>query len=729
MKKIVFITLAALSPAAYSSVSDLLISEVAVVPTAGEFIEIYNGGATAVDLTNVYLTDATYSNGGVYYYQIVTGAGGGGGFADFHARFPTGAMIPAGAYQTIALNGSTNFNTTYGVDPTYELYEDGAADAIPDMLEARAGSINGQGGLSGGEVAVLYSWDGNSDLVKDLDYVLWGDKVEAIDKSGISIDGPDVGSGTSTYANDTAIASQAVISASSHASGKSWQRNVPLNEGSEVQSGGNGFLGSDETSEDLNNTFFEDTPTPNAASTPPTPTAPNVVINEVDAVGSTEFIELYGTSGATLNDVTLVFYQGSDDTIYKIIDLSGNNMGASGYFVIGDTSLTPDVTLAANSLNDDANAVALYFSNVSNFNIGDSITTTNIMDALVYDSGQSDDVGLLALLNVGQAQINEDGNANSANESNARCPNGTGGAQNTASYAQVAPTAGAANSGCPLGSYYAGVDTTNATTLRQTVHDIIKVSVSNPYSSSSTDTWDMLSFADEDPLTNVDPNVVEKVIMVYKNDSLTYNGGGQQPYNREHTWPQSYGFKTPTNNAARTDAHHLMMSDKNYNNNRGNLYFDNCNASCTERPTTAYNGIGGGSGTYPGNSNWFDGNSWEVWNERKGDIARAMFYMDVRYAGDRVDNFGVQEPDLILTDNTSLIQTHSTLQAVGYMGLLSTLLDWHTQDPVDATEMARNDVVFGFQMNRNPFIDHPEWVACIFQNICPGDLIFKHGFE
>ncbi|HFC30207.1 MAG TPA: lamin tail domain-containing protein, partial [Oceanospirillales bacterium] len=279
MKKIVFITLAALSPAAYSSVSDLLISEVAVTPTAGEFIEIYNAGATPVDLTDVYLTDATYSNGGIYYYQIVTGGGGGGGFADFHARFPTGATIPAGGYQTIALNGSDNFTSTYGVTPTYELYEDaGAADAIPDMLEATLGSINGQGGLSGGEVAILYTWDGNSDLLQDLDYVVWGDKVEAVDKSGIPIDGPDADSTASTYQNDTAIATQAVISASSHAGGKTWQRNVPLNEGAETQTGGNGINGSDETSEDLNNTFFEDTPTPNAASNPPTPTAPNVVI-------------------------------------------------------------------------------------------------------------------------------------------------------------------------------------------------------------------------------------------------------------------------------------------------------------------------------------------------------------------------------------------------------------------------------------------------------------------
>jgi hypothetical protein len=182
-----------------------------VTPTEGEFIEIYNPGGAAVDLSNVYLTDATYAGGGTYYYNIVTGSNaGGGGFADFHARFPSGATIGPGEYQTIALNGSANFATEFAVDPTYELYEDAAApDAVPDMREALPGSINNQGGLTNdGEVVVLYFWDGSTDLVTDLDYALWGDKAEAVDKTGVSIDGPDANADPSTYLNDTAIASQ-----------------------------------------------------------------------------------------------------------------------------------------------------------------------------------------------------------------------------------------------------------------------------------------------------------------------------------------------------------------------------------------------------------------------------------------------------------------------------------------------------------------------------------------
>jgi len=62
------------------------------------------------------------------------------------------------------------------------------------------------------------------------------------------------------------------------------------------------------------------------------------------------------------------------------------------------------------------------------------------------------------------------------------------------------------------------------------------------------------------------------------------------------------------------------------------------------------------------------------------------------------------------------------------MGLKSVLLEWHEQDPPDAREVERNGIVFASQGNRNPFIDRPEWVKCIFLNQC-ADGIFKDGFE
>ena len=115
---------------------------------AAEFIEVHNPNSFAVDMSDYYLTDATYSGTpSTYYYNLPTGQdAGGGGFGDFFARFPDGATIGAGEVQTISLPGSEDFFTEYGVNPTYELFEDGvAADAVPDMREALTGSINTQG--------------------------------------------------------------------------------------------------------------------------------------------------------------------------------------------------------------------------------------------------------------------------------------------------------------------------------------------------------------------------------------------------------------------------------------------------------------------------------------------------------------------------------------------------------------------------------------------------------
>ncbi|GMH95428.1 hypothetical protein TrST_g2569 [Triparma strigata] len=87
----------------------------------------------------------------------------------------------------------------------------------------------------------------------------------------------------------------------------------------------------------------------------------------------------------------------------------------------------------------------------------------------------------------------------------------------------------------------------------------------------------------------------------------------------------------------------------------------------------------------------------------QGDIARAMFYMDVRYNGDDDPDL----KDLVLSDCPSKDDTK--------LGYLSELLRWHEADPVDSAEVARNSKVCeDYQGNRNPFVDHPEYVASIF---------------
>jgi len=262
---LIFLSIASFSPA--EAADHLLVSEIVVTPTAGEYVEIFNPTNATIDLTDTYLTDATSPTAGAFYYNIVTGdlsAAGGDYEYDFHVRFPTGATIGPAEYQTVSIAGSDGFSATYGVSPTYEVFEDGSVpDAIPDMLEALAGSIGQTRGLSNaGEVVIVYRWDGTTDLVADVDYVLWGDKVEAVDKTGVSIDGPDPDTTATGYLADTAVASQDVAATSSHASGNSFTR-IDIDEGTETATGGNGVTGNNETSENLSATFSEQTATPN----------------------------------------------------------------------------------------------------------------------------------------------------------------------------------------------------------------------------------------------------------------------------------------------------------------------------------------------------------------------------------------------------------------------------------------------------------------------------------
>ena len=260
--------------------------------------------------------------------------------------------------------------------------------------------------------------------------------------------------------------------------------------------------------------------------------------------------------------------------------------------------------------------------------------------------------------------------------------------------------------------YYSRVNTSSASQLRCSLHATIKGHTAYPYSSGTTNTWSILEIADEDPLNS------GRILDVYRNRSYAKiieraGSGTGIRYNREHTWPKSLGFSAETGNlglpnAPHTDTHMLYLSDANYNSDRGNKPYTNC-SGCTERPTEAYNGAGGGSGVYPGNSNWFNASGFQTWGKRKGDMARAVLYMAVRYEGGTHPTTGQNEPDLEMTDNASLIVLTSSSPA--YMGLLSTLIGWHQADPPDTAERARNEVIYSFQGNRNPFIDHPEWAT------------------
>ncbi|GEA13557.1 ExeM/NucH family extracellular endonuclease [Alteromonas sp. KUL49] len=208
---------------------------------------------------------------------------------------------------------------------------------------------------------------------------------------------------------------------------------------------------------------------------------------------------------------------------------------------------------------------------------------------------------------------------------------------------------------------------------------------------SYSEVWSGLTQTDEDP-TDTD-----NIILFYKGTALAKfsNGSGDQSsdpdnWNREHTWASSHGFSSSTYTAY-TDIHHLRPTDISVNSSRGNLDFDNGGSALSEAP-----------------SNLIDGDSFEPRDAVKGDVARALFYMDTRYDG----SDGTE-------DDLSLVNRLTSTSEASH-GVLCTLLTWHEEDPVDTFESDRNNTVYEFQGNRNPFIDKPELVALVFNSDCDG---------
>ncbi|PGU16084.1 endonuclease I family protein [Bacillus thuringiensis] len=239
-----------------------------------------------------------------------------------------------------------------------------------------------------------------------------------------------------------------------------------------------------------------------------------------------------------------------------------------------------------------------------------------------------------------------------------------------------------------LGSdYYNNVNDQSGEELKRVLHEIIKKQ-------------DVLSYAQTKQAlkeTDEDPNNPNNLLLFYtgRSQSKQSFGSSGDLWNREHVWSKAHGgFNTEKGPA--TDLHHLRPEDASVNADRGNLDFDlddghvnNPNAICSgkknkEAPDTCY-----------------DDDSWEPRDEIKGDVARIMFYMAVRYEGES------GERDLELVDRTGTkVPNH---------GKLSTLLKWHEQDPVDELERRRNNIIYEkYQHNRNPFIDHPEYVGRIW---------------
>jgi endonuclease I len=231
--------------------------------------------------------------------------------------------------------------------------------------------------------------------------------------------------------------------------------------------------------------------------------------------------------------------------------------------------------------------------------------------------------------------------------------------------------------------YYDGTEGLIGEDLKATLHEIIDDHIEFPYTSGGTDTWDILKETDRDP------DNPDNVILFYTGWSVD----GEQEYNsgngwsREHVWAKSHGdFGTAIGPG--TDVHHLRPCDISVNSARGNKDFDNGGSEYIDGdgPTGCFS----------------DADSWEARDEVKGDVARMIFYMAVRYEGDN------GEIDLEMVDYVNSAPDP-------YHGKFSTLMEWNLFDPVDEFEQNRNDIIYeDYQGNRNPFIDHPEFASNIW---------------
>ena len=396
----------------------------------------------------------------------------------------------------------------------------------------------------------------------------------------------------------------------------------------------------------------------------------NSTVNSIQRKNDGTYEAKPATPGAN-NDGSGFIYNG----ITIAVDVSNKNEGTS--FPITFTTQT-NVTsnLSFNfTLNNDTFTTADFSGNTTvSIPVGsNSFTTTITLIDDVLDEG--DEVLKIKFGNLpsGYNRRNDNIEIRVVDNDFVTLPFGT----------PVNPTYGNVTSTVPVG-YYASLEGLSGAALKQALQDII----ANPnvvHAHSYGDITDILKVADQNPLNS------NQVWLMYKETpraKLDFQTGSSNigKWNREHIYPQSRGgFQDGTSDtpdginvwlptsasdilAGHGDAHHLRAEDGPENSSRGNKNY----------------GLDGYNGPTGNLSSW------------KGDVARSIFYMCVRYNGLNVVNGNLPET------------------TVGQIGDLATLLTWNNLDPRDDFEMNRNNYIYTWQVNRNPFIDYPNLADYIF---------------
>ncbi|MBA6251867.1 MULTISPECIES: endonuclease [unclassified Colwellia] len=267
------------------------------------------------------------------------------------------------------------------------------------------------------------------------------------------------------------------------------------------------------------------------------------------------------------------------------------------------------------------------------------------------------------------------------------------------------PGGGGSGSGTYSGTYYDGISSTSGYPLKTELYNLIKDHANQGYSAlwtfyenHSLDVYfendgSILDIYSENPLTSDNYNFIKVT-----NQCGNYSGEGGC-YNREHTFPKSwFGGKVEPMNS---DVHHIYATDGFVNSKRGGFPYGEV---ATASFTSTNNSKLGSATTTLG----YSGTVFEPIDEFKGDLARAQFYMATRYE----NLIGSWQNNSVYGD---AILDGSSNQ-VFELWQLEMLLRWHTNDPVSQKEIDRNEAALGHQGNRNPFVDHPEYVDSIWGN-------------
>ena len=193
-------------------------------------------------------------------------------------------------------------------------------------------------------------------------------------------------------------------------------------------------------------------------------------------------------------------------------------------------------------------------------------------------------------------------------------------------------------------------------------------------------------------LYSENPTGSDPVIFLYNTNQCGIYTTQGNCYNREHIIPQSiFNSASPM----QSDAHFIVPVDGYVNGMRS----DNPHGNVAVASWTSLNGSKRGTSAVPG----YTGTVFEPLNDFKGDIARMYFYFATRYEN-------------LVAGYTSYPMFNGTSNQVFSTAFLNMLISWHNQDSVSAREIARNNAIYALQNNRNPFIDHPEYVGMIWGN-------------